>query len=299
MTAPGPRGQVRPIVVDAMAAPSPRTRAYAASRAAMSLRARWRKARMRQFPGRRWLYEARRAAGTAVSASMPGLAAEISHRTSPASIASLQSISRCWTTEAGEAFAALLPHEELPLDEFRSAIERIERHGRLPPCDPQQMRIGDETAAMLFGLVWATMPRVALETGVADGLSTSVILDAMDGRGIGVLHSIEISDDVGSLVSSADRWTLHVGSGSRREFASILDGVGPIDLFFHDGHHSYHGQMAEYRGAWQRLRPGGVLASDDVDMSRAFVDFCAANNLSPVCVLDGFKVSGFLVKNGP
>ena len=116
----------------------------------------------------------------------------------------------------------------------------------------------------LHAIVRTKQPDVMIETGVADGFSTAVILAAMETNGRGELHSYDIADDVGACVTDRTRWTLHI----REPLPS-----SPIDLFLHDSDHSYANQSAEYVAAWSILRPGGLLLSDDVDWSCAFLDF--------------------------
>ncbi len=78
----------------------------------------------------------------------------------------------------------------------------------------------------------------------------------------------------------------------RRSLEAALDELGPIDLFVHDSHHSYGWQMTEYELASARVRPGAVLASDDVDASFAFATFCERRRLRAEFLLDGRKFFG-------
>jgi predicted O-methyltransferase YrrM len=202
-----------------------------------------------------------------------------------------------WTEDAEAAFRGLVDGEPFPAIEFLDARERILT--RIPPDLRRyhaNLPVEDQTAALLFGLVAAIRPRVVLEAGVADGYSTAVMLAALASSGNGQLHSIDIADDVGVLVEDPARWTLHVVPDDGTTVARIADELGGVDLFFHDCRHSYLGQYRDYDAIWERLRPGGILASDDVNYSWAFVDFCAARGVRPICLLDRRKVSGFVRK---
>ncbi len=39
--------------------------------------------------------------------------------------------------------------------------------------------------------------------------------------------------------------------------------LGPWDMFIHDSDHSYETQHFEYEAAWNYVRSGGIIASDD------------------------------------
>lgn len=129
-------------------------------------------------------------------------------------------------------------------------------------------------------LVLLRRPSVVLETGVAMGFTTAVILAAMDENDAGALHSIDLpplqvdpATFVGRVVPHElrGRWTLHVGP-SRSLLPGLTRKLAPIDVFVHDSDHSYPGQYDEYRQVWPHLVDGGALISDDV-FNPAFVDF--------------------------
>lgn len=44
-------------------------------------------------------------------------------------------------------------------------------------------------------------------------------------------------------------------------------------MFLHDSDHSYRWRMFEYTTVRDRLKSDGILLSDDVDVSYAFIDF--------------------------
>lgn len=143
--------------------------------------------------------------------------------------------------------------------------------------------VGDATAWVLYAHVRASRPRHILETGVANGVSSFFILNALRRNGIGVLHSIDVRQDVGALVNEEERaeWDLRV---LRPNFA--------LDLFIHDSDHSYLWMRREFAVAAERISAGGWMMSDDVDASYAFAEFCAAASRFPVYLLDARKYFG-------
>jgi len=124
-----------------------------------------------------------------------------------------------------------------------------------------------------------------VETGVAHGVTTRFILEALAGRG--QLWSIdlpptaapELHRDIGAAVGiwPAEQWSLILGP-SRRRLPRLLAAVAPIDIFVHDSQHSEYNMLFEMTRAWDALRPGGALVVDDVDLNWAFEDFSRTVN---------------------
>jgi len=161
-------------------------------------------------------------------------------------------------------------------EEYLALASRV----RIPPA-PQHSRWGggDDVLNLTGSLVLLRRPEVVVETGVAMGFSTAVILAAMADNDAGVLHSIDLppiqvdANFVGRIVPGElrGRWRLHVGP-TRTLLPRLTRTVAPIDLFVHDSDHSYAGQVEGYRQAWPYLAPGACLISDDVCNS-AFCEF--------------------------
>src|ERR1700761_3954432 len=112
-------------------------------------------------------------------------------------------------------------------------------------------------------------PLTVVETGVARGLTTCLVLRALEFNGAGRLYSIdlppwrhrrELSGQAAAAVPSRfrGRWTLVAGS-SRRRLPGLLEALNGIDLFIHDSSHSYRNMSFELARAWSALRPGGFL----------------------------------------
>jgi hypothetical protein len=141
---------------------------------------------------------------------------------------------------------------------------------------------------------------VVVETGVAHGRLTRVVLDAFTASAQSgrrrVLHSVDVDPRTrhSDLENRAD-WIFHLIDDAT-SFESIFASIGMCDLFIHDSDHSYDNQFREYMVAWERLRVGGFLVSDDVNWSNAFIDFCGVKKLEPVLLSDTTKISGILRK---
>ena len=139
-------------------------------------------------------------------------------------------------------------------------------------------------ARATWDLVRYLTPRTVVETGVARGLTTSIVLQALEINGVGDLFSVDLppsidrhrfTDQTAAAVPDGVKasWTLVRGS-SRRRLPGLLETLGGIDLFIHDSLHSHRNMSFELAEAWGALRPGGFLLADDVHRNSAFVQ-CA------------------------
>jgi hypothetical protein len=140
----------------------------------------------------------------------------------------------------------------------------------------------------LVRAAWTVMshrrPGVVIETGVARGLTTRFILEAIERTGSGHLWSIdlppprarELHDQLGVAVPQSLRghWS-YVRGSSRRRLPRVLDELHGIDLFIHDSRHSARNLLFELNSAWRELRPRGVLIADDIDLNCGFHVFKA------------------------
>jgi predicted O-methyltransferase YrrM len=138
-------------------------------------------------------------------------------------------------------------------------------------------------------------PQVMIETGVFDGMSSSVILQAMEDNGSGSLVSIDLPA-TNTILGSTQRmrettlprgcqpgWIVPEYLGSRYRLVlgdskvllpQLLREYPTIDVFFHDSLHTFDHQYYEYATAWSHVREGGLLLSDDIFWSHAFHKFC-------------------------
>ena len=141
-----------------------------------------------------------------------------------------------------------------------------------------------EGKLLLYLAVRALRPELVVETGTFNGVASAFLLRALKDNGRGLLLSFDVELPVdalgvgipagfeaGWLVPEALRGRFELVRGDvRRTLGCRLEPGPPIDLFFHDSLHTARQMLFEYRVAWRRLRPGGVLASDDVFWNPAF-----------------------------
>lgn len=125
-------------------------------------------------------------------------------------------------------------------------------------------------------------PANVVETGVARGLTSRFILEALERNGSGHLWSIDLPpllehqlhSQIGSAVEGRfpHRWSYIKGS-SRRHLPRLLAQLGQIDLFIHDSAHTERNVRFELDHACRALRPGGALVVDDIDLNWGFHSF--------------------------
>ena len=158
--------------------------------------------------------------------------------------------------------------------------------------------INELAGERLYAIIRKFQPQMAVETGVCAGFSTAFILQALQKNGTGRLHSIDLPEVVGEEYSDGvfwegkggavappgkssgwavpealkSRWELITGK-TQEELPPLLERLGTIDFFMHDSEHSYECMMFEYVTAYDRLRAGGVLMTDDTKWNDSFFDF--------------------------
>ena len=138
-------------------------------------------------------------------------------------------------------------------------------------------------ARSIYVICRVLRPEVVVETGVAYGVTSAFTLQAMAVNGKGTLISIDLPPlapdadrHVGRLIPQdlRKRWSLHRGTAKRR-LPALLSSIEEIDVFVHDSLHTYRHMTFEFDAAWPRVRPGGALIADNVDLNNAFRDFVA------------------------
>jgi predicted O-methyltransferase YrrM len=176
----------------------------------------------------------------------------------------------------------------------------VEKRHRRTNCDGWK--------EFLYMAVRLARPEIMVETGVFDGVSSAVILQAMSDNGGGKLISVDLPANetiAGSTNNMIDTtlppnvkpgWAVpdylrkqyHLMLGDSRELLPrIFDQYPKIDIFFHDSLHTFEHMYFEYTTAWPHLVPGALLLSDDIFWSTAFHKFCKEKGKTYVNV-DGF-----------
>jgi len=129
-------------------------------------------------------------------------------------------------------------------------------------------------------------PEVVIETGVAHGYSSWLILNALNKNEYGKLYSIDlpnmdftkgyqvnrISMQPGWVVPNElmSRWVLDLGD-SKTLLPNLVNKLDRIDVFFHDSDHSYESMKFEFDCVLPKIKKqNGIIFSDDIYKSTAF-----------------------------
>lgn len=194
------------------------------------------------------------------------------------------------------------------LDAWTGALEEAEGDGLIPPDVPpgRELPPGNSHRTTfgkwLYCSVRALRPSVVVETGVAHGVSSWLILNALHKNGSGILHSIDLPDrdtdrgynpgeerwTTGWVVPGVlrERWQLKLGP-VREMLPSLLAETEGVDIFFHDSDHSYENMMFEFSEALRHMKATGIIISDDIRKNRAFEEFVQKEGLRAVAFRKG------------
>lgn len=163
--------------------------------------------------------------------------------------------------------------------------------------EPGWVNLND--AVFLYWLVRQQNPRVIVQTGVCNGLSSAfMVLALAKNQSQGKLHAVDIQQvfdpldpwwtnpqecygvvipegkTSGWLVPDCHHTHFSVSQGdAKRLLPELVDKLDSIDMFYHDSDHTYDHMMFEFREVKRRLRPGGLIVADDISWNSSLWDF--------------------------
>ncbi|MGI5459883.1 class I SAM-dependent methyltransferase [Streptomyces sp. CA-249302] len=195
-------------------------------------------------------------------------------------------IDKGWEPRLHEWLGAPWPCPELERGQelWESTGEELEAHG-LSFGRHTYGQYSDADAA-LGRAVWCVVlhlhPAVVVETGVARGITSRVVLEALEHNGEGHLWSVDlphpfepgIRAQTGVAVppDRRSRWSYVEGS-SRRRLPPLLRRLGRVDVFVHDSLHTARNTRFEMECVGRVLTPGGVMLVDDISTHQGFDDW--------------------------
>jgi hypothetical protein len=148
-----------------------------------------------------------------------------------------------------------------------------------------------DAESSLCRAVWCvarhTRPEVVIETGVAHGVTSRVVLEALRRNDFGHLWSIDlpfpfdrrVHSETGAAVTDAcrSRWSYLLGASSRR-LPPLVAKVGHVEMFIHDSLHSAENALFEMEQVASVMSSGGFMLVDDIGESGdAFTTFTRRN----------------------
>jgi methyltransferase family protein len=159
--------------------------------------------------------------------------------------------------------------------------------------------------------IWCTVrhkrPEAVMETGVAHGVSSRVILEGLNLNDRGHLWSIDVANPLNHRVhgqegaavteSCRPRWT-YVEGESSRVMPSLVKQVGKVELFVHDSLHTFKNTLFEMEQAASVMPVGGVMLIDDIRSHDGFATFARRHpefKTILVSTLDGIGAVGIAV----
>jgi predicted O-methyltransferase YrrM len=160
-------------------------------------------------------------------------------------------------------------------------------------------------AYFLYWAVRHAKPKVIVQTGVSNGLSSAFMMLALAKNGPdgklyvidipaifepadpawtqkGVVYGVVIPEGKSSgwLVPDIyrDRFDVQVGD-AKILLPKLVEQLDHIDLFYHDSDHTYHHMIFEFKEAMRKLAPGGVILADDISWNSSLWDFAEARRV--------------------
>lgn len=131
-------------------------------------------------------------------------------------------------------------------------------------------------------VVLHTRPQVVVETGVARGVTSRIVLEALQRNDLGHLWSIDLpfpfdhrlhaQTGVAVTDECRARWSYLEGS-SRERLPKLVAEVGHVEVFIHDSLHTAKNTVFEMEQVARAIPPGGVLLVDDIRMHKGFATF--------------------------
>jgi predicted O-methyltransferase YrrM len=161
--------------------------------------------------------------------------------------------------------------------------------------------LGMSMGRLLYLACRTSEPTYILETGVAAGMSSTLILSALEKNNKGHLISLDISSQVGELIPDLlrNRWTLKVLPLKRQEvfFRKYVSGIDGVKIFLHDSDHSDYWQKFEFDSVFSILEDCSIFLFDDVSLS-LLKHVKESYPLAKVYVLDeGQKYSAVILRS--
>ncbi|NHN46521.1 class I SAM-dependent methyltransferase [Halostella sp. JP-L12] len=162
--------------------------------------------------------------------------------------------------------------------------------------------INQFTHPRLYAFVRKFKPNTIVETGVCNGVSTYILLQALEENGHGNLYSVDYPDpdripegeEPGWIIPDdlRYRWSLTKGK-SQEKLPSVVSDLDDVDLFLHDTMASIFDE--ELNIVWSNLAPNATVIADDVHKSDTFERIVNGRNVTHGYVAPNV---GYLIKQG-
>jgi predicted O-methyltransferase YrrM len=195
--------------------------------------------------------------------------------------------------------AKTVPHSDLVLQRRTTLEQHMTDLSRRYKAHYMPGWVNFDDALFLYWLVRRLKPKIIVQCGVCNGLSSAFIMLALAKNGPeGRLYAIDLpplfnsknpgwtipgktygivipeGKTSGWIVPEAYRKRFEVENGdSKVLLPQLIDRLPVIDMFFHDSDHNYNHMIFEFREAKRKLAPGGLLLADDISWNASIWDF--------------------------
>jgi predicted O-methyltransferase YrrM len=152
---------------------------------------------------------------------------------------------------------------------------------------------------LLYSLIRSLEPKIIVETGVANGITTNAIMSALHKSSKqGELHSFDVLPETRNAYSGPGNWNFHLLStkNTARNIKGIASKFSKVDIWVHDSDHGYRWQKFEYLLALASLCDNGILISDDIDASSAWGELAKTHFRKSFIIFDSRKFIGIAFK---
>lgn len=189
---------------------------------------------------------------------------------------------------------------------WKQALEEVDRGDYIKANQDKAVMVGNTINTLLgkwlYCSVRALKPLKIIETGIAHGSSSWVILNAIHKNKQGKLFSLDLPNndtntaynfegkplETGWVVPEAlqKNWNKIFGD-TKETLPQLLQDEEEVNYFFHDSDHSYEHMSFEFKTVFPYLSNGGLMASDDINKNLSFQDFVADKELRTVLFTKG------------
>jgi len=158
---------------------------------------------------------------------------------------------------------------------------------------------GAQLFSLLYCITYTRKPKIIVETGVANGISTNAIMKALAAvKCDGALYSFDVLPQTSEAYTGNGQWYFHLlpKRKTSKSLVEAVSNISKVDIWLHDSDHGYRWQKFEYLLALKRLKSNGILISDDVDASPAWGELAKTHFRKSYILYDSRKFVGIALK---
>lgn len=158
---------------------------------------------------------------------------------------------------------------------------------------------GVQLFTLLYCITCIRIPKIIVETGVANGISTNVIMQALTAvNSSGALYSFDVLPQTSQVYTGDGQWHFNLlpKKKTAKSFVNAISKIAKVDIWLHDSDHGYRWQKFEYKLALKRLKNNGILISDDVDATPAWGELAKTHFRKSYIIYDSSKFVGIAFK---